>query len=345
MNRTRTIASSALPILISLAFVGVGAARAVPAGAPGSDDDPAAVALLARAVDAAVSLSYSGTQFVGVWGAAGSGSAVVEVRQRAGGAREVRAVPASGLVARWNRTDVQVPVDAVAAGPALDVLAAAYRLRLRGSDTVAGRVATLVSADRDGRPAARLWLDRATGLLLRLEVLDGQGRLVRSSGYVRLDVEAPAVAPAAIRLAAASGPQLLGGDAMARLTAQGRPTPPDLPGGFRLHDSRRTGDLLHLTYTDGLSGVSVFLQRGRLDASGLTGFTAERWGERTVHVGRGWPLRVVWQDGAEVATLVADAPEDRVRAIVAGFPAGTPDDAGARLGDRIRAMLRALPGR
>lgn len=342
MTWSRTLVGSALPILLSLAFVGVGAAKASP-GDP--DDEPAAVALLQRAVRAAASLSYSGTQFVGVWGPNGSGSAVLEVRQQAGGTRQVRAVPVSGLGP--GRTAAGgYRLDAAAAAPALDVLAAVYRLRVQGGDTVAGRPAVLVRADRGGHPAARLWLDRGTGLLLRLEVLDLQGRLARSSGFVQLHLDAAAAEPPALLLASAAGRQLLGGGALERLREQGRTVLTDLPGGFRLHDSRRTGELLHLTYTDGLSGISVFLQPGRLDVTGLHGFEQERWDGRTVFVGRGqWPLRVVWQDGRTVATLVADAPADRVQQLVAGFPGGAGPDPGAGLGDRLRVMLQALPGR
>ena len=71
-------------------------------------------------------------------------------------------------------------------GP-LSLLTKAYTLRAGEVDVVAGRNAQQVMAirpDPDGSVAARFWLDEATGLLLRRELLDPQGSVTHSSVFL-----------------------------------------------------------------------------------------------------------------------------------------------------------------
>ena len=120
--------------------------------------------------------------------------------------------------------------------------------------------------------------------------------------------------------------------------------PEQLPDGFRLFETRPSGEVLHLAYTDGLSTLSLFAQDGRLGSEAVDGFAAERVGGRPVWVRRAAPERVVWSGGGRVWTLVSDAPEDAVRAAVGALPRDKAPDDGlrARLGrglGRLGGML------
>src|SRR5690606_40030032 len=66
------------------------------------------------------------------------------------------------------------------------------------------------------------------------------------------------------------------------LRDRGWPVPEDLPGRLTLHDARRDrdGGTVHLSYSDGLAAVSVFVQRGRLNERAMRGW------QKTVRRGR-----------------------------------------------------------
>jgi sigma-E factor negative regulatory protein RseB len=78
--------------------------------------------------------------------------------------------------------------------------------------------------------------------------------------------------------------------------------------------------VLHLTYTDGLSIVSVFQQRGHLDVGGLDGFHPAQVGAAKVYVQDGVPYRATWSAAGIVYTVVGDAPDEVAEGIMAAFP-------------------------
>ena len=162
---------------------------------------------------------------------------------------------------------------------------------------------------------------------------------------------APAVpdpGPAAGVVLPPAWPRAVSAQELGRLRAAGWTCPQQLPDGLQLVDARfgpGAGEsaTLHLTYTDGLSAVSVFVQHGRLDAAGLSGFAPVRWDGRTVYLAAGWPARVVWQGGREVITVVGDSTPDEVRGVVAQLSRGVPDDGPmARIVLRLRGALSWL---
>ena len=129
----------------------------------------------------------------------------------------------------------------------------------------------------------------------------------------------------------------------AAMETKGWHCPDKLPGSLDLVDARRGGGkdkpILHLSYSDGLASVSLFEQRGRLDAEKLDGYRLEEGDGRAVYVRDGMPQRVVWSAHGTVFTLVADAP-----ALYGGRGGGGPA-ARPRRGSRdvapARARLRA----
>jgi sigma-E factor negative regulatory protein RseB len=297
-----------------------------------------ALAVLQRAVDADRRLVWTGTQYVASWRDSATESALVELTHD----------PVEGSTA--TVTDPYgVAGTAALEPPRLGLLADAYALRVAGPGRCTGREASVVEAVRtDGAVAGRFWIDRASGILLRREVYDGAGQRVRSSAYVDLQVD-PAPPDAEPRSTTAgtsrdSGAVPVDAAARALLRGDGWPVADRLPQGFRLVQTRRTDEVLHLAYADGLSALSLFVQPGALGAAGMEGFTREQVDGRPVWVHHGEPARVVGSGAGRVWTLVSDAPDDAVRAAVAALPRDAEPDGGLlpRLGrglSRLAGML------
>lgn len=265
-----------------------------------------AVALLERAAQAGRRLTYSGTQYVASWRSGASWSALVDLEHD----------PVRGSVV----TDGADAPGAVLDPRMLARLADSYVLAVSGPGRCAGRTATVVEARRAGGSlAGRFWVDRETGVLLRREVYDA-GRRVRSSAFLDLSVSPAAGAAPVLAMTVRTGSERPSREAVRHLRAAGWHVPERLPEGFRLFETRRDGQVLHLAYTDGLSTLSLFAQEGRLGSAPLDGFAGENVDGRPVWIRRATPERVVWSGGGVVWTLVSDAPDPAVRAVVAALP-------------------------
>lgn len=291
------------------------------AAAPRSDsDEAAALRLLEQAARAARTLTYSGTKYVAAWRAGGASTSLVDVRHD----------PATGLVLSSTPTAAGPSADdgLVVAATALDsqlldVLADTYALRVNGNARCAGRAAAVVEALRPstGTVAGRFWVDRESGLLLRREVYDEQGRRLRSSAFLDLSLTAGEPVQGARTLTVDPG---VPSGRLAGLRDAGWTVPDTLPGGFALFDVREEvhdgGQVLQLAYSDGLSTTSLFVQAGRPGSEPPRGFTSSRMGGYPVWVRDEVPERVVWPGADRVWTLVSDAPQNAVRDAVAALP-------------------------
>jgi sigma-E factor negative regulatory protein RseB len=123
-----------------------------------------------------------------------------------------------------------------------------------------------------------------------------------------------------------------------------------LPDGFDLVDARVHGTasasasertppmVLQLAYTDGISVVSLFEQRGRLDAGSLTAWDRQRRAEGVVYTDRGTPRRMVWSAKGSVYTLVSDDP-GVVDAVMTALP---PPSSPPGVQERLRHGLGRL---
>jgi sigma-E factor negative regulatory protein RseB len=205
-----------------------------------------------------------------------------------------------------------------------------YSLSVVGSDVVAGRPVDVIAARRPAAAAgdhdvARFWLDRSSGLVLRREVYDRRGRTTRASAFVEVTVGEATVSGDA---AGAAWTATLDRASVARLRRHGWHCPATLPGPLTLVDARRGGeqDIVHLSYSDGIATVSVFEQRGRLDEDGMAGHHRQAADGQSVWVRGEVPRRVVWSADGTVYTVVADAPERTVDAVVAALPHSAADD-------------------
>ncbi|KWW99273.1 hypothetical protein LI90_907 [Carbonactinospora thermoautotrophica] len=320
------------PVLGAVTVLTLCIAPAPGLGGPGlrGTNDPDAVRLLERSVEASSASAYRGVQFVTTWVGRGSRSVVVDLEHRPGTGTVVRPRGASGP---RGGTSFAPPAGAAPASPgswtatpAASLLARHYHLVLGGVGPVAGRLARVVEARRrDGTVAARLWIDQASALVLRREIFDVDGTRVRASAFVRFRL--------LDRAYLAHLPPPTPGDTGTRATdlaascGAGWRCPHALGTALTLFGVRRLpgeqGPAVHLAYTDGLSTLSVFQQKGSLDTVRLAGqgFTRRSLAGTCVHVRDDGPQRVVvWSADGTVYTVITDAPEDVIRAAVAALP-------------------------
>lgn len=307
-----------VPLVLALVLVAAAPAHGRPAR-PAGDDDGTAVDLLDRATDAAGTTGYHGVQEVTTWL---GGKRVAQVMT-------IHHVPGRGTyVSEHGHAGVLSPrrVDAGSSALLLGILTATYRVTRAGRARVAGRTADVVGVrDRKGDVIARYWLDHGSGIILRRDVFDARGRPASSSVLrdvvldpVRTDPSA-AIAARSVQLG-----RVVPLDRLGRLHADGWTVPAQLAGVLSLYDARVTGTgaatVLHLSYSDGVSTLSVFEQRGRLDEGRVDNWDRSRLAGRTVYVRDTVPRQIMWSASDTVFTIVADAPDTTVDDSVRALP-------------------------
>ena len=324
-----------------MAGLPVGAAtRTAPSPAP-SAGEPAALDLLESAARAARTRTYSGTQYVSTWRTGAASSHIADIRHTPDGGSVVSVHPTAGS----STTDSTVTVSTDLDVRLLRLLADHYALALAGDDTCTGRATHVVEARRPGvigagAVAGRFWVDTDPALVLRREVFDRAGRLMRSSAFASLTVS-PVVTDVPVPTS-----DRLDDEALERRRKEGWRVPGTLPGGLELFDARvRTHDgvdVLHLSYSDGLSTLSLFAQKGRLGSKPMDGFAEQKVGRSSIWVRSSVsPQRVVWGGGGRVFTLLTDAPPEAVREVVQALPHDRAPKTGllARIGRGLSRLL------
>jgi sigma-E factor negative regulatory protein RseB len=146
-------------------------------------------------------------------------------------------------------------------------LQAHYDVRLVGTDLVAGRrVQVLLLSPRDEwRYARRLWLDAASGLMLRADVLGARGEVLESSSFSAIEIGVrPQAETVRTAMRRTSGWQVLAMPSVpVRLQSEGWSLGTGLPPGFQLTGCVRkpvVADTLHAVFSDGLTRVSMFIE-------------------------------------------------------------------------------------
>lgn len=202
-----------------------------------------------------------------------------------------------------------------------------------GTSSLDGRPALVVGVERaDGSTAARFWLDGRTMLPLRRDVYDTSARVVSDDRFTSVrfgQIGLPKVTtgPGTTWTAAPSPASLL-----SQLNGAGCLIPRTLPGGLSLYSAARAetsaGPVTDLGFSDGLSIVSLFVERGTLPAT-LAGWQREQISGRTVYVAQ---HEVTMSNRGFVYTLVTDAPPQTVDAVVGALPANEAPGILGRLG-------------
>lgn len=243
---------------------------------------------------------------------AGRGSALA-VDDAAGRDAFDRFVPAASPVGRYDQR-------------VLALLLENHTITGWAGGRVAGREVTVVqAASRSGAgsgPVARWWVDDRTGLLLWQETYDDAGAVAVSVGFTSLRLSAAPVfldhiAP---RLTASTATTGLTVSDAAQLGGGGWYGQDRLAG---LSLVRMVGDgsadpaAVHLVYSDGVSTVSVYEQRGWLAAAPAG---ARRDASLRAFVRDGTPALASWQSGDTVFTVASDAPGDLLADAVASLP-------------------------
>src|SRR4029077_19616607 len=318
------------------------AGRAAAAGkAPVAARRPAtvrAVRLLAQAAQALVVTSYQGQEILTRW-SQGGGSVLVSSIWHVSGGQTVTKTTADGasFISQSylsSDTDSQSPEGVLGVtAPLVQLLKSHYVVAYAGTGSADNRTAQVVEAWRaDGSIAARFWLDDATKLPLEREVFDTAAHVIGQDVFIDVSFTAPGASPQqgaaksdSARISASPpGPWT---DPFSRgqlltLRDGGWQVPADLPGGLSLFTGAKTraktGAVLDLGYSDGLSMVSVFEQRGKLPAT-LPGWRKTKTGGHVVFT---LPDQrsLTWSGHGMVFTMVADAPSQSVDAAVGALP-------------------------
>jgi sigma-E factor negative regulatory protein RseB len=203
------------------------------------------------------------------------------------------------------------------------LLAANYRASLAGQGWVAGRLTReVVLRHANGTLAARFWLDTATKLPLRRETFDTSAREVSEDKFMTLRLGPPAVAGTPMTESMPRSKPLANAQ-LAQLRSAGWPLPGQLPGGLTLVQANETGGssspVIDLAYSDGLSVISLFLQRGHLPTE-LSGWSEVALRGQRVYAADPHERSVAWSARGFVYTLIADAPDQTVDQVVSALP-------------------------
>lgn len=176
--------------------------------------------------------------------------------------------------------------------------------------SVAGRPATVVTADGAGGARRSWWVDDETGMLLWQASFDATGQVTSSAGFTSLTIsDQPFLAHLAPRLTVGSMTSSLTLGSAAGLADTGWFCAGWLDGLelVRLRtDSPATPGVVQTVYTDGVSVLSVIQQHGRLGER-PHGFAEVDgvWRRDT-----GGLRYATWQSGDTVITVITDGPAD-----------------------------------
>lgn len=283
--------------------------------------------LMGAAAVACQTISYRGIQMVAWSTAGGSDAYLIDVWHRSGQPE---------LAAGDDDVDDQVPGtkangDAVIgvlsiSARMLDLLRANYLIEYAGTGSSSDRPAAIVAVRRhDGTLAARYWLDQVTGLPLRREMFDARGNLVNEGAFIDLQFgdRGVGLVPGVRTPAWRAQPGTTG---LALLRSDGWAVPHSVGSNLALigitKTATATGPIVDASYSDGLSVVSVFIQRGTLPGA-LPGWRPAEVSGQPVYLTESSGLGergLAWSARGFVYTVIADAPQQTITSVVAQLP-------------------------
>lgn len=335
-----------------------------------------AVEMLTAAADAGESVPYQGVELISRWTLSGTDTVLATVWHARRGntvTRTTEAASVNGGMAQVSYDPFQQSPEGVfgVTKPLISLLTSHYLAMMSGTGMVAGRTAAIVNVTRPGGSlAARFWIDAQTSLPLRREDYDQNSHMISESMFIQLglgNVVLPVqsgslattdetIGPAQIQprsdlatnspvqpyddLAAQWNGAQVPAALLSKLRETGWPLPDVLPGGLSLYAAAASQVLddpvVDLSYSDGLSEVSLFVQRGML-APKLAGWQPAKVGNKVVYASsRG----LTWSARGYVYTVMADAPPQTVAAAVGILP----HDSSPGFWDRMGRGFQRLAG-
>jgi len=291
----------------------------------------AGLRLLSEAAAACHSISYQGVELA--WWGPGGDTSLVDVWHQPG-RQEVMQAPTGPMEwparPRWpvplagaSHPDLAAVTVLGMTHQLVALLGAHYLVAVTGRGSVAGRPARIVTVRRwSGRLAAWFWLDSSTGLPLRKEMFDAQAHMISNVAFTELSL-GPGAAAGEPSAGARPWRTTLAAAQLGRLRSAGWPLPGPALGELALISARENGTpagpVVDLDYSDGLSVVSVFVQRGHLPAT-LGGWSQIALAGHRVYANDPDNLSFSWSARGYVYTLIAAAPRDMVGQVVAALP-------------------------
>ena len=323
----------------SAATTGAGAGAGEPAGAlfdayaVTDAQDEVGMRLLGESAAAGLTASYQGVELLAQWGVSGPETMVSDVWHR-GDVTITQTSDAAMLSGDQPYVSYDVgnrsPEGVFGVTKTLVALLGQHYVAIyRGTGSVVGRPALIVEVHRaDGSLAARFWLDKQTMVPLRREVYDTSAQLISEDAFVQVQfggltppptAATTATPPTGSAWSAVTAPAQL----LTELDKQGWQLPATLPGGLPLYaaalSTTGAGQVLDLGYSDGLSVVSLFVERGTLAQKPAGWQQVSLLGHQAYVSGHS----VIWAGGGFVYTMLADAPPPVVTEVVAELPKDT----------------------
>jgi sigma-E factor negative regulatory protein RseB len=149
-------------------------------------------------------------------------------------------------------------------------ITALYGVRVIGKDRVAGFDADVVHVEpRDAfRFGYRVWSERRSGLVVKLQTIDGEGKVIEQSAFSELQLDAPIKTHALTQMMASTAGYRVEKSELERTTAQREGWSLKAPvAGFKpINCYRRPmggdaqGHTMQWTFSDGLASVSLFVE-------------------------------------------------------------------------------------
>ena len=292
-----------------------------------------AMALMTEAAQEGIRQTYQGQEIVTRWDSGGVTALVSTVYHRSGGPTFTLTQATGSQPFTSGDLDGQSPEGVLGVtAPLVQLLKTNYILSYKGAEASGGRPAQVIEARRDdGTLAAEFWLDTATKLPLERLVYDDTSQLVSMGTFTDVKIGMSTALPLSVTTAQPSAtvvwsypmapPQLL------EFARQGWVVPAVLPGGLSLftggETDTTTGQVLDLSYSDGLYVVSVFEQHGKLAAK-LVGWQKTKVAGQVVYAAVPDQRSFTWSGHDVVYTLIADAPPQAVADVVGKLPHDEP---------------------
>lgn len=162
-----------------------------------------------------------------------------------------------------------------------DELEPHYALKLRSTTRVANRAAQIleIKPRDDFRYGYMLWLDQATAMPLRSQLIDDKGAIVEQISFTAIELRAEIPPEAIAPTIDTTGFTMLRPPESSTLTAELSWRASTLPGGFKLSGATQSPiagseyPVEHLVYSDGLATVSVFIEDPHTKSEVTEGFS------------------------------------------------------------------------